>query len=264
MDRRQFLARAGGAGATSVAMWSPAKALSVPSTPRRLSFVNAHTGETFDGTYRDGKGPIAEVMDELSIFLRDHHSGAKLPIDVVVLDFVTDVMAAVGQTRATNLSAYRAPETNAMLARTTFGVADNSQHLYGRALDIRFETRNERAVQLARSMKRGGVGWYPHSSFFHIDSGPVRSWTLDERRLDSLLFGSTHDLLSSGPKNHLILPGLEQSGDPLPGLRDSARLLSGFEQRGQPLAGFEPNRYPLGATKIVRRSSRAAAGSVRF
>ena len=172
-------------------------------------------------------------------------------------------MAAIGQTRATILSAYRAPETNAMLARTTFGVADNSQHLYGRALDIRFETRNERAVRLARSMKRGGVGWYPHSSFFHIDSGPVRSWTLDERRLDSLLFGSMHDLLSSGPKSHLILPGLEQSGDPLPGLRDSARL-SGFEQRGQPLAGFEPNRYHLGATKIVRRSSRAAAGSVRF
>ena len=183
---------------------------------------------------------------------------------MAVLDFVADIMAAVGQTRATILSAYRAPETNAMLARTTFGVADNSQHLYGRALDIRFETRNERAVQLARSMKRGGVGWYPHSSFFHIDSGPVRSWTLDERRLDSLLFGSTHDLLSSGPNNQLILPGLEQSGDPLPGLRDSARLLSGFEQRGQPLAGFEPNRYPLGATKIVRRSSRAAARGVRF
>jgi len=42
----------------------------VPSTPRRLSLVNAHTGETFDGTYRDESGPIARVMDELSIFLR--------------------------------------------------------------------------------------------------------------------------------------------------------------------------------------------------
>src|SRR5882672_12033580 len=118
MDRRRFLVRAAVALATSAAMWSRAQALSVPSTPRRLSLVNAHTGETFDGTYRDESGPIARVMDELSIFLRDHHSRARLPIDVAVLDFVADVMAAVGQARATILSAYRTPETNAMLART--------------------------------------------------------------------------------------------------------------------------------------------------
>jgi hypothetical protein len=39
----------------------------------------------------------------------------------------------------------------------------------------------------ARAMQRGGVGWYPHSGFIHIDTGPVRNWTLDERGLDGLL-----------------------------------------------------------------------------
>jgi hypothetical protein len=39
----------------------------------------------------------------------------------------------------------------------------------------------------ARAMQRGGVGWYPHSGFIHIDTGPVRNWTLDARGLDSLL-----------------------------------------------------------------------------
>ena len=34
-----------------------------------------------------------------------------------------------------------------MLARTHFGVAENSQHIYGRALDIRLNTRDEEAVQ---------------------------------------------------------------------------------------------------------------------
>jgi len=69
-----------------------------------------------------------------------------------------------------------------MLARTHFGVAENSQHLYGRALDIRPDTRNEAAVQAARTLKGGGVGWYPHSSFFHIDTGPVRigRWTRED------------------------------------------------------------------------------------
>jgi Bacterial protein of unknown function (DUF882) len=36
-------------------------------------------------------------------------------------------------------------------------------------------------------MQRGGVGWYPHSGFIHIDTGPVRNWTLDEQGLDGLL-----------------------------------------------------------------------------
>jgi hypothetical protein len=39
----------------------------------------------------------------------------------------------------------------------------------------------------ARAMERGGVGWYPHSGFIHIDTGPVRNWTLDDRGLDGLL-----------------------------------------------------------------------------
>jgi uncharacterized protein YcbK (DUF882 family) len=187
-------------------MWGPAQALSVPSKPQRLSLVNAHTGETFDGTYRDEKGPIATVMDELSTFLRDHHSGARMPIDVAVLDFVADVTAAVGQVRATILSAYRTPETNAMLARTTFGVADNSQHMYGRALDISLPSRIEEAMQAAREMRRGGVGWYPESHFIHLDSGPVRNWTLEGTGFDHLVVDLRELIagLKISPKGELL------------------------------------------------------------
>jgi hypothetical protein len=103
-------------------------------------------------------------------FLRDHHSGETIAIDVV-LDFLAGVMDAVGMTKATILSAYRTRETNAMLAKTTFGVADNSQHIYGRALDIRLDSRNEEATQAARSMLRGGVGWYPRSGFSTSTAG---------------------------------------------------------------------------------------------
>src|SRR5436190_16248106 len=184
MDRRLFLALAGALLATP----RPARALpSAPAALRRLTLYNAHTGESFDGPYRDDLGPIALAMDELSHFLRDHHSGERTAIDVGVLDFLATVMDAVGATRATVLSAYRTRETNAMLARTTFGVADNSQHIYGRALDIRLDSRNEEAMQAAHSMLRGGVGWYPRSGFFHLDSGPVRNWTLNGCGLDRLL-----------------------------------------------------------------------------
>src|SRR6267154_3170365 len=185
MDRRLFLSVIAG----TAALPSMLRALPLPPPqPHRLNLANPHTGETFSGIYRDDNGPIPGVMEELSVFLRDFHSGEKIAIDVGVLDFLSSVMQAVGQSKAMILSAYRTRETNALLARTHFGVAENSQHLYGRALDIRFETRNEAAVQAARTLQRGGVGWYPRSGFFHIDTGPVRNWTLDERGIDSLLF----------------------------------------------------------------------------
>ena len=49
-------------------------------------------------------------MDELSIFLRDFHTGDKIGIDVDLLDFLSGVMKSVGQSQAKILSAYRTPE----------------------------------------------------------------------------------------------------------------------------------------------------------
>jgi uncharacterized protein YcbK (DUF882 family) len=157
------------------------------STPFRLRLVDAHTGATFDGAYRNAVGPIAHVMDELCLFFRDRRSGGVINYDVGVIDFLVAVMAATGQTRAIVLSAFRSRETNEMLARTTFGVAENSQHIYGRALDVRFDTKLADAMATARAMKRGGVGWYPRSGFIHLDSGPVRNWDLGSADLQDLL-----------------------------------------------------------------------------
>jgi uncharacterized protein YcbK (DUF882 family) len=177
---------------------------------RRLRLVNSHTGETFDGAYRNDNGPIPRVIDELCIFLRDHHSGERTQIDVGVIDFLADLLDAVGETKATILSAYRTAETNAMLAKTTFGVAEHSQHIVGRALDLRLESKLAEAMTRARSMQRGGVGWYPHSGFIHIDTGPVRNWTLDERGLDGLLvFDGRHLRMvgKAGEGNNRMLLG---------------------------------------------------------
>jgi len=188
INRRLFLTLASGMlAAGPLAKPLPALAWAEPAPLRRLRLLNAHTGEKFDGPFRDDTGPIKEAMAELSVFLRDHHCGETIAIDVGVLDFLASVMDAVGATKATMLSAYRTRETNAMLARTTFGVAENSQHIYSRALNIRLDSRNEDAMQAARAMQRGGVGWYPRSAFFHLDSGPVRSWTLDGTGIDRLL-----------------------------------------------------------------------------
>ena len=199
----------------------------------RLRLLDAHTGATFDGAYRDAKGPIARVMDELCVFLRDHHSGEMTTIDVGVIDFLADVMAAAGQTSAVVLSAFRSVETNAMLARTTFGVAENSQHIWGRALDVRFPARLPDAVAVARAMRRGGVGWYPHSGFIHLDTGPVRNWDLDEEGLQDLLIARPSPPVGPTPKGEMLVngPGTLIVGSGKPPVVLAGRVLSPVRQR---------------------------------
>ncbi len=159
------------------------------SSPRRLKLKNVHTGETFDGPYRDDEGPIPSAVTDLAHFLRDFHVNKVGPLDVGTLDFLADVMNAIGVGEASVLSAYRTPETNARLRATMFGVAEKSQHLYGRAIDVTFDRRLVDAETIARRMARGGVGWYPRSHFVHLDTGPSRSWEMNGTGLDRLLSG---------------------------------------------------------------------------
>jgi uncharacterized protein YcbK (DUF882 family) len=210
MDRRLLLSIIAG----SVMLPGMARAVpSAPPGPWRLKLSNPHTGETFDGAYRDDNGPIATVMSDLSVFLRDFHSGATIAYDVAALDFLYSVMGVTGQTEAQILSAYRTRETNEMLARTTFGVAENSQHIYGKALDVHFGSKLAEAMQAARGMKRGGVGWYPNSGFIHIDSGPVRNWDLDDTGLGRLLFDGRE--IHFNDKGELVISAGHGHGPPL-------------------------------------------------
>jgi len=210
MDRRLLLSIIAG----TVVLPGMAHAVpAAPPGPARLKLSNPHTGETFDGLYRDDKGPIPSAMADLAVFLRDFHSGEILAMDVGVLDFLAAVMGAVGATDAQILSAYRTRATNEMLARTTFGVAENSQHIYGRALDIRLNTKLAEAMQAARSMQRGGVGWYPNSGFIHVDSGPVRNWDLNDAGLGRLLFDGMQ--IHFNDKGELVISAGHGRGLPL-------------------------------------------------
>src|SRR5215208_5459580 len=147
MDRRLFLSLIAG----TVILPEMVRAVPLPPPqPQRLNLKNPHTGETFSGFYRDDNGPIPRVMDDLSVFLRDFRQNEKIGIDVDLLDFLSKVMQATGQTKATILSAYRTPETNEMLSKKGFGAAENSLHLYGRALDIHFGEKLADAMKAAR------------------------------------------------------------------------------------------------------------------
>jgi uncharacterized protein YcbK (DUF882 family) len=188
--------------ATGVGILLSGTAFARPEEPRRLTLKNMHTGETFTGPYRDGTGPLPAAVSDLAVFLRDFHADKTGPVDIAMLDFLADVMAATNQGQATVLSAYRTRETNERLMATTFGVAEHSQHIVGRAIDVTFDSNLGGVEKAALAMKRGGVGWYPSSHFIHLDSGPVRSWKLDGADFEQLLMARD---LSAPPRGILTV-----------------------------------------------------------
>ena len=80
----------------------------------------------------------------------------------------------------TVVSAYRSPGTNASLRARGgehTGVATKSQHMLGKATDIRMPGISlDRQRLAALSMQAGGVGYYPKDGFVHVDTGRVRHW----------------------------------------------------------------------------------------
>jgi uncharacterized protein YcbK (DUF882 family) len=98
-------------------------------------------------------------------------------MDPGLLDLVHDVKQGLETREPVQIiSGYRSPASNAMLQEANGGVATNSLHMQGKAIDIAFEHVDlARVREAALQMARGGVGYYPER-FVHLDVGRVRRW----------------------------------------------------------------------------------------
>jgi uncharacterized protein YcbK (DUF882 family) len=185
IDRRAFL----GLGAiAAAAALSPLKAhAAAPPLAakkplvRSLSFFNTHTGERLATTYCcDGKYE-PDALQAINHILRDWRVDEVRPIDPRLLDLLHELGGTLETDRPFHvISGYRSPATNAALrvqggAHT--GVASGSLHMAGKAIDIRLPgVKLDHLRAAARSLKLGGVGYYPSSNFVHVDTGRVRFW----------------------------------------------------------------------------------------
>jgi len=168
------LAAAGFAAATI----PPAIAARRPIGLRTVALKNIHTGEHLNTVYwADGKY-VPDAMKRINWVLRDHHTDEVCRIDPDLLDLLTQLQIKLRTREPFQIfSGYRCPATNAMLASMTDGVAQNSLHMQGMAVDIRVPDRSLVKVQRAAlSLEAGGVGFYPRSDFVHVDVGRVRRW----------------------------------------------------------------------------------------
>jgi uncharacterized protein YcbK (DUF882 family) len=164
-------------GISSATLLLPA-GRAIETGERRLSFYHTHTGEQLDVTYaRDGQR-IDSALIEVNEFLADFRTGDVTTIDPDLLDLLYDIRESLGGEGIYEvISAYRSPKTNEMLRNRGSDVARNSQHLLGKAIDVRLEGAALTSLRdTAIAMQRGGVGYYGASNFVHVDTGRVRSW----------------------------------------------------------------------------------------
>jgi len=147
--------------------------------PKSLALHNINTGEKLKLTYFEKGRYIKPALREINFVLRDYRTGDVHPIDINLLDQLHDLrlMLGVANRPFHIISGFRSPATNHFLHHETSGVANNSLHMHGRAIDIRMEGLDTRRIRnAALAMHRGGVGYYGDSDFVHIDTGKFRTW----------------------------------------------------------------------------------------
>jgi uncharacterized protein YcbK (DUF882 family) len=147
-----------------------------------LRLYNTHTGERLEIVFRRGEQYIPGALAKLDYFLRDHNTGDVRHFDPRLYDILSDLTASVGHPHGEIdiVCGYRTPSTNESLRTHTTGVAKNSLHIQAEAIDLRMPGVNTLTLRRAAlALRRGGVGYYPHSDFIHVDTGRVRQWCFD-------------------------------------------------------------------------------------
>jgi uncharacterized protein YcbK (DUF882 family) len=149
-----------------------------PDAPRSLSLFNVHTRESIVVTFRQNGRYVQSELDRLNDFLRDSRSAEEVQMDPELFDILWLVRRRLRSEGSFQvLSGYRSPETNAWLASVSRGVASDSLHMRGQAMDVMLPGRTAGQIrEAARQLGMGGVGYYPRSGFVHLDTGPVRYW----------------------------------------------------------------------------------------
>ena len=198
---------------------SPAEAA---GDTRSLKLYFVHTGEKATITFKRNGKFDPKGLQELNRFLRDWRRNEPTRMDPRLFDLVWSVYNKVGASDYIHVvSGYRSPTTNAMLRSRTKGVAEQSQHMRGKAMDffipgIPLKTLRETAMRY----QRGGVGFYPtsRSPFVHLDVAGVRAWPRMARQ----------DLVRLFPDGKTL--HIPADGTPLPGYEQA---LAEFKARGE-------------------------------
>lgn len=194
--------------------------LSAQAETRVLKFYHLHTHEKVSIAYKKDGRYLPDGLKKINWELRDWRQSQPIKMDPRLLDLIWEAYRQSGSRDYINVvCGYRAPATNSMLRSRSSGVAKESQHMLGRALDffipgVPLKTMRE----IGLKMQVGGVGYYPRSGspFVHFDVGNARHWPRMNRR----------ELLAVFPNGNTV--HVPSDGKPLPGY---AEALASYKKR---------------------------------
>ena len=178
---------------------------------RTINLHHVHTDESLTITFKKNGQYDEEALKKINWIMRDWRKNEATTMDREEIDLLWQVYQEVGAKEPIEIiCGYRSPATNNMLRSRSKGVARNSQHTLGKAIDfyipgVPLDTLRATAMRL----QGGGVGYYPTSGspFVHLDIGNVRAWPRMTREQLVKLFpdGRTVHLPTDGTP----LPGYE-------------------------------------------------------
>ncbi|MEJ0013735.1 MAG: DUF882 domain-containing protein [Bauldia sp.] len=231
------------------------------ATPEVLSLklYNIHTQEK--GTFVFKRGGVYDRagLQALNEFLRDWRKDRPTNMDPHLFDLIYQVYRASGSQDFIHVvCGFRSPETNGMLRRRSKGVAENSLHMQGKAMDFFIpDVPLAKLRQIGLQMQTGGVGFYPTSGspFVHMDTGSVRHWPRMTRQ----------QLVQIFPNGRTLY--IPADGKPLPGYAEALAEYKARKAAGGAVATFavataeaaKPVKNPVANAAPIQLASADAA-----
>jgi uncharacterized protein YcbK (DUF882 family) len=138
-----------------------------------ITFLRVGTDEERTVRLFDGRGRVrSSARDDVDFLMRHTGSGSQRRIHVDLLRMLQRVADHWPGKRILIYSGYRPFRRSQFTAR--------SKHNVGRAIDFRVEgVGNGELRDYCRTFSRAGVGYYPNSSFVHLDTRDDRGYWVD-------------------------------------------------------------------------------------
>lgn len=142
-----------------------------PKHPGRVRFVRGNERTDIVIVTRRGQ-LVPAALGALSRVLRHDASGAKVPVDPRLATLLANVSDRFGGRPIRVVSGYR--------PRTPDQYTPHSNHNLGRAIDFSIEgVPNEVVRDYCRTLRNVGVGYYPNSTFVHLDVRSAKAYWVD-------------------------------------------------------------------------------------
>ncbi|MBY0428212.1 MAG: DUF882 domain-containing protein [Alphaproteobacteria bacterium] len=251
-----------------LASCAPTRDLSVaPQGDQSIVLWHRASGERIDVTTRSQGRYDSSAFQQIDHIFRDRHTGEEYPIDPKLIDAIAELRDKLLMSPSDPielLSGYRSSESNAKLATINKYVAKNSYHMKGQAADIRIPDMSSSALEaVAKTMQKGGVALYPDGGpdfgHVHVDTGPVRGW--------SVIHGREAGLRESHVRSNNVSSGTSSSSaTPFNAPRNRHNVIEpkiGKPIRVKPLNSYDDLPEPASAPKALPKPAPKPSATVK-